>query len=230
MLNRLTVGMQDAMGIVSRKGTPHLFVTMTCNPRWREIQEALLPRQAAADRPDISARVFKLKLDAVQRDIIQHAVLGRVVGHVHTIEFQKRGLPHAHILLILHPDDAPQSIEDFDALVCAEIPDPVTHPRLHATVSTCMMHGPCGVLNRNAPCMENGKCSKHFPKEFLDETDASENGYVRMRRCVCARCGCCDRCQLCMRRIHLFGAAAAQARRRTHGSQGPARPGQSLGG
>ena len=33
----------------------------------------------------------------------------QVIGDVHVIEFQKRGLPHAHILLILG-DDAPRYV------------------------------------------------------------------------------------------------------------------------
>ena len=34
-------------------------------------------------------------------DLIAGEVLGKVVAHMHVIEFQKRGLPHAHILIIL---------------------------------------------------------------------------------------------------------------------------------
>ena len=41
---------QDAMAIVRRFGKPDLFITMTCNPNWKEIQENLLPRQQASDR------------------------------------------------------------------------------------------------------------------------------------------------------------------------------------
>lgn len=38
---------QDAMAIVRRYGKPDLFVTMTCNPKWKEIQENLEPNQRA---------------------------------------------------------------------------------------------------------------------------------------------------------------------------------------
>ncbi len=55
---------QDAMAIVRKLGKPDLFITITCNPKWREIQEQLLPGQAALDRPDLVDRVFKLKVDA----------------------------------------------------------------------------------------------------------------------------------------------------------------------
>ncbi|KMQ91419.1 hypothetical protein RF55_8718 [Lasius niger] len=51
---------QDAMAIVSKFGKPDLFITMTCNPKWREIKENILPGQQASDRPDICARVFNI--------------------------------------------------------------------------------------------------------------------------------------------------------------------------
>ncbi|UYV76485.1 hypothetical protein LAZ67_14000604 [Cordylochernes scorpioides] len=43
-------------------GRPDLFVTFTCNPRWTDIVENLLPNQNPSDRPDLVARVFNLKL------------------------------------------------------------------------------------------------------------------------------------------------------------------------
>ena len=51
----------DAMGIVRKFGKPDLFITMTCNPNWREIRDHLLPGQQPSDRPDLTARVFDMK-------------------------------------------------------------------------------------------------------------------------------------------------------------------------
>ena len=34
---------QDAMAIVRKFGKPDLFITVTCNPNWREIVENLFP-------------------------------------------------------------------------------------------------------------------------------------------------------------------------------------------
>jgi hypothetical protein len=128
-------------------GKPDLFVTVTCNPRWPEILQALAPNQSAYERPDIVARVFRLKLNAILDDITKHGVLGRAVSWTWVIEFQKRGLPHAHILIILADEDKLRTPEDYDSVISAEIPDPRADPELYETVSTCMMHGPCGAHN-----------------------------------------------------------------------------------
>lgn len=53
---------QDAMAIVRTLGKPNLFITFTCNPQWHEITSALKPGQTAPDRPDLTNRVFKLKV------------------------------------------------------------------------------------------------------------------------------------------------------------------------
>jgi len=153
---------QDSMAIVREFGKPDLFVTVTCNPTWPEIADELLPNQRPDDRPDLVARVFKQKLKSITEDLFDKAVLGKVLAHVHVIEFQKRGLPHAHILMILDPEDKPKTPEDFDRLVCAEIPDENDQPKLFETVSKRMVHGPCGVFNPESPCMVDGKCSKKY--------------------------------------------------------------------
>lgn len=101
---------------------------------------------------------------------------------VYTVEFQKRGLPHAHILLFLHPEDKISNGEEIDKIIHAEIPDATTNHELHKLVGDCMMHGPCGELNKSSPCMKMGRCSKHFSKEFLEETSVDNEGYPKYRR------------------------------------------------
>ncbi|XP_065678383.1 uncharacterized protein LOC136093366 [Hydra vulgaris] len=51
---------EDAMAIIKKYGKLDLFITFTCNPKWREITENLYPVQNANDRPDLVTRVFKL--------------------------------------------------------------------------------------------------------------------------------------------------------------------------
>ena len=173
---------QDAMAIVSYFGKPDLFITFTCNPKWPEITEELLSYQTAADRPDLTARVFHIKLQELLKDLLINQWFGKVVAYVYVIEFQKRGLPHAHILLILAPEDKIHSVEKYDSIISAEIPDPTMYPLAYETVAACMMHGPCGALNPSAPCMKDGVCQKNYPKNFQENTKENDNGYPIYRR------------------------------------------------
>ena len=159
---------QDTMVIVQARGRPDYFLTITCDPNWQEITEALKPGEVANDRPDILSRVFWMKLNFLLELLLKQQIFGKVIGHIHVIEFQKRGLPHAHILLIVREEDKPRTTEDYDKVVSAEIPDPITHPRLYEVITRTMMHGPCGQARPNAPCMRNGCCRFGFPKQFCD--------------------------------------------------------------
>ena len=86
------------------------------------------------------------------------------------IEFQKRVLPHAHLLLWLKrkckiPPNA------IDTVFSAEIPDRIIDPHLYTIVIANMIHGPCGEHNPSPVCMKNGPCSKGFPKPLLRHTE-----------------------------------------------------------
>ena len=113
---------QDGMAIVREYHQPDFFITMTCNPNWPEIQGLLRKGQTAQDRPDIVARVFKQKKDQLMQDLKSGHILGNVVAHMQVIEFQKRGLPHAHILIILAEDDRVLTPDMVDSVVVAELP------------------------------------------------------------------------------------------------------------
>jgi hypothetical protein len=173
---------QDGMAIVRVFGKPDLFITITCNPKWPEIQNALLPGQTAQDRPELISRVFNMKLKAIFNDILKENVFGKVLAYLYTIEFQKRGLPHAHVLLILAQPYKPKTVADYDTIVSAEIPDKDRNPDTFNTVKQTMIHGPCGILNPNSPCMKDGKCSKKYPRNFQENTTENEDGYPIYRR------------------------------------------------
>ena len=168
----------DAMSIFARHGRPDLFLTFTCNPKWKDITDNLLPGEKPHDRPDIVSRVFSLKLKEFIDDITV-SIFGKVTCWVYTIEYQKRGLPHAHILVSLEAADKPTSEDDIDNIVCAEIPDKNANPELYAIVTSCMIHGPC----REGLCLdEHGRCKKGFPKKLLANTEIVDNSYPNYRR------------------------------------------------
>ncbi|XP_074109289.1 uncharacterized protein LOC141534044 [Cotesia typhae] len=168
---------QDAMCLVRVFGTPDLFITMTCNPQWCEIVENLLPGQTAADRPDIVARVFYLKVKQLIDIIVKQNHFGEVKAFVYVIEYQKRGLPHVHLLVTLNDNSKITTPEQVNRYVSAEIPDPLTNPRLHGIVMKNMIHGPCGDW-----CLVNNTCSKKYPKPHVSETTMNENGYPQYGR------------------------------------------------
>ncbi|XP_036144291.1 uncharacterized protein LOC118646109 [Monomorium pharaonis] len=168
---------QDAMAIVRKYGKPDFFITMTCNPNWREIKENLLPGQQTADRPDLCARVFDIKKKYLVDIITGQNYFGKVSAYINVIEFQKRGLPHLHMLIHLKHNYKITTPEIVDRYISAEIPDPCENPVLHDIIIKNMIHGPCGDW-----CIVNEKCSKHYPKPLQNETTMNEDGYPHYRR------------------------------------------------
>ncbi|XP_045498452.1 uncharacterized protein LOC123696361 [Colias croceus] len=170
---------QDAFCYVRKFGRPDLFITITTNPKWPEITAQLLAGQASYDRHDLISRVFHLKLKCLMDLLTKAKVFGAVRCHMYSVEWQKRGLPHAHLLLWLEEKIRPNQI---DQVISAELPDPDVDPVLHQIVKSHMVHGPCGTLNPSSPCMKDGRCTKRFPKNFTIETITGEDGYPSYRR------------------------------------------------
>lgn len=170
---------QDAMTYVRHFGRPDLFITFTCNPKWSEIVERLKQGQKSHDRHDILARVFHLKVKHMMKLLTKGCIFGPTKCHMYSVEWQKRGLPHVHILLWLQDKIRPESI---DNVISAEVPNPDTDLALYEIIKKAMIHGPCGYLNRNSPCMVDGVCTKKYPRPFLRETQTGEDGYPQYRR------------------------------------------------
>ena len=83
---------QDGMKYVQMFGTPDLFITFTCNPRWNDIQKHLLPGQKSEDRHDIVARVFKQKQNRMMDLFKKLQIFGPLNAYMYSIEWQKRGM------------------------------------------------------------------------------------------------------------------------------------------
>ena len=114
---------QDAIAVARYYHGFDLFITFTCNSQWPEIKDALLSCQSAADRPDLTVRVFNMYKNSLVKELIKDAIFGESLGYVYTIEFQKCGLPHMHLLLLLSPRFRPTSPEQVDTIIRAYWPD-----------------------------------------------------------------------------------------------------------
>ena len=98
---------QDAMAIMRNTGNPDLFITMTCNPKWKELKQVLknFPEGTTPnDIPNITARLFYAKFKMLLNDIENYKIFGNVLSYVYFIEIQKRGLPHVHLIITFHPN------------------------------------------------------------------------------------------------------------------------------
>jgi len=152
----------DAMAIFKRFGSPDLFITFTANITWPEVISNLKFDQQYYDRPDLIVRVFHIKLRALINDLVHNKVFGNIAAYAYSVEFTKKGIPHAHIVLTLDEESKLKSPEDIDGIICAEIPDKEKSPKLFKLVTHHMLHQHCCQENTNAPCMKDGVCSKSF--------------------------------------------------------------------
>ena len=181
---------QDSMALVRHFGKPSLFITFTANPKWSEIEQELLPGQTAVDRPDLVARVFHLKVRDLLDQIKNKRIFGPWQGWVWTIEYQKRGLPHLHLLLFLKTDPQFLTAAYVDRFISAELPtehDAMGH-QLRGIIQNTMVHTHCVGGNEKALCMKDlnpavvSTCHKGYPQTFQEETTIQENGYPLYRR------------------------------------------------
>ena len=147
-----------------------------------------------SDRPDILTRIFNLKLEALMKVLKDDQIFGELKAgtsllhiytnieflsysisinllyiysffvEVYTIEFQKRGLPHVHIILFLEDDSKVKDADDVDKIISAELPDKIADPELYELVGKYMMHGPCGQCDTDAPCMRDVDVQSTSPK------------------------------------------------------------------
>ena len=190
----------DSCAVSQREGKPTLFITMTCNPNWPEITEALEPGQTWEDRADVVNRVFHAKLQAFIQDLREGIFFEDAEGKpwgchyvMHVVEFQKRGKPHAHITLRLkgREEAMPKTPQQIDALIWARVPlvrecdcggvEPLCQEhRLQSIVKQNMMHR-CAVgvcIEKEGPRV----CRRHFPKAVCIETTQDTGGYPIYRR------------------------------------------------
>ncbi|XP_010473823.2 PREDICTED: uncharacterized protein LOC104753242 [Camelina sativa] len=141
-------------------GFPDIFITITCNPKWPEVVRYLTRhRLKKEDRPDICCQVFKMKLDRLMEQVTKEKTFG-----------------------VVNSDYKIRTPEDIDRFISAEIPDKELDKYLYEVVSDVMIYGPCGIHHRENVCMNNGKCTKFFPKPFMEKTVVDDARYPIYKR------------------------------------------------
>lgn len=173
----------DSLAIAAAFGNPTFFITMTCDPGWPEITSQLRPGQTFSDIPTVVVRVFKRKLALLLKTLkTMFPNAGRPVYCIHCIEFQKRGLPHAHIL-IKYPKDCIDP-DEIDAIISAELPD---DPDDACLIRRYMMHShPSDTSPPSKYCQrvdEAGvrRCRFHYPYKLQEKTTIDSEGRVHYR-------------------------------------------------
>ncbi|KHJ95423.1 hypothetical protein OESDEN_04632 [Oesophagostomum dentatum] len=178
------------MAVAQRLGKPDLFITFTGNSEWREIKENLPTKlDTWMTEPLLCVRVFYLKLKQFLNELVVEQIFGPVEAYQLSVEFQKRGMPHAHVLVTLKNKFV--TVEDVDSCISAVIPDQPKSGddeyekkcRVFDCVKRFMIHGPCA--NRDdLECRKKNPnlCEKRFPKPYRDYTEITEDGYPLYKR------------------------------------------------
>ncbi|VDN19339.1 unnamed protein product [Cylicostephanus goldi] len=180
----------NAMAVAQRVGKPDLFITFTGNQDWPEIRENLVTKfDSWITDPLLCVRVFRLRLQSLIKEIIDKKMFGEVVALQYSVEFQKRGMPHAHILVTLK--EKLNTPDKIDAWISAELPqypsrddsDAAEKLQLFQLVTRFMVHRPCKTRPDFACRVKDPAfCDKHFPKPFREYTELTDDGYPLYRR------------------------------------------------
>jgi hypothetical protein len=162
--------------ISSQFGPPTFFLTFTMNPYWHEYQALKRGNDVFADSAMVTL-IFKQKLASLMKFIKSTNLLGKISAFVWRIEYQKRGLPHAHILF--WTDLNTQDVEAVEAVINVRYPkkspflkDQNMTEDMHVLIDRFQIHHHCQRC-RTA----DGKCKYGFPQELVASTTIRNHRY-----------------------------------------------------
>jgi hypothetical protein len=103
----------------------------------------------------------------MRKILMEKDILGKVKAYVYVVEFQKRGLPHAHFLLIMERKYKLTCPEQYDMIISAKLPNK-KYPELYKMVTKHVMHGPYGTHNPSSPrTVGHGVMQEPLPAPIL---------------------------------------------------------------
>jgi hypothetical protein len=112
---------------------------------------------------DVITILFNLKLDELMHDLMHKQVMERLAGISMVVEYQKRMLSRARIVIIIHPDGRHNTAEDIVKSVSAEIPrEPTDDDNEEETREYLIWPRTAGVTH-----MSHGPCGADNPSEFI---------------------------------------------------------------
>jgi energy-coupling factor transporter ATP-binding protein EcfA2 len=179
---------KNALLIVSELDAPTMFLTLTFNPDWPEIKDMLLQGQTIFQRPDIATQVFQARLKAMIHNIRSGKYCGRSepVYILRVIEYQHRGLPHAHVVFRLgnHPNTEEERITYIDKYISARFPNirTASNEQYCKLIEKHMIHG-CSCAVNGCRKEAGGKCKYGYDTNVTTNTTTiDERGYPKYRR------------------------------------------------
>lgn len=166
-------GFNDGVAIAREYGTPTFFLTVTTNPNWPAIKTNLGPDIKYQDRPDLVCRCFRCVRREIWKDVEERGKLGPVIAHCESMEFQERGGPHIHKLLILDKNAVDTTTPAFvDEYITAEMVtdddrryDNATKQRLRALYPS-LIH----ICSQRCIDQRTNKCKYGYPQPYSNET------------------------------------------------------------
>ncbi|XP_022847664.1 uncharacterized protein LOC111370209 [Olea europaea var. sylvestris] len=96
----MTKRYMDAMSLVQRYVKPDVFLTMTCNPNWREIKCELKHSDEIQNIPDLLVQIFRAKFEELKTDLVKRKLLGPISAYVY--KYQTKKYPYLHATVVKH--------------------------------------------------------------------------------------------------------------------------------
>jgi hypothetical protein len=162
--------------ISTQFGPPTFFLTFTMNPHWHDVQ-ALKRNSDVFHDSAMCAIIFKMKLAALMQFIKRKKILGNIKAFLWRIEYQKRGLPHAHMLF--WSDFDTQDVQAVESVINVRYPkkspffdDQTMISDFRELIDRFQIH------NHTKRCeTRNGDCRYGFPKKPNQQTTIRGHEY-----------------------------------------------------